>query len=541
MTKVAFTIFFVFSLTLNFFSQDISSTGNSYRKALQIVEKASANLGGPETLENAKGISWTGEGEFDLAARMQGMTYEKPDLVPLSEKFSYDPVSGKVAFENQTKVNPDADEKIRYIYDGEGRLQIVELQMRQVFWDTSPQVESQRIRYARSVPHFLLNEAIGNRRNLRYAGSRKIDGKSYEAVNFAIESGEILTLLFRQNDGNLSGVEYLIDHPLLGDTTVRWSYGDYKKIESFGLFPASYKVFLGGRLLKTVRLKDIKANAENAELFSIPEDITIPEPPKVEPVTAIVAGQTEEKLPTVQEVAENVHLVLNVRGGFHVLAVEFEDFVMVVDTPAGYHELQQIPALDWAGEKDSDAVGKRLLKAVQATIPGKSVRYVVLTHYHSDHTGGIRPFIEAGAKIIASPETIEVVKKSFGNRFSLASSKNQVFPKNAEFETVKDAHEISDGKMQAKIINVGKNPHVEGMLVVYLPKQKILYQSDLFEPIGMKNFPSPARLPVMKWFVKWLDNSGLSPDRIYAIHGSARVTQEHIAKIRNLSGQKDIE
>ncbi len=534
MTKSISAIFFIFSMTIAVFSQTMSSTEQEFQKALKIVQEAAGNLGGIETLEKAKGVSWTGEGEFDLSTRMQGMSYERPDIVPLRERFAYDPATGKVAYENQTKVNPDADEKIRYLYSGDGRLRIVELQMRQVFWDTSPTVESQRIRYARAVPHFLLNEAIENRQSLRYAGGVKIDGQTFDAVNYAIDSGEILTLLFGQKDGNLKGLEYLIDHPLLGDTTVRWLFGDYKKIENLGLFPDSYKVFLGARHLKTVRLKNIQTNAENAEIFSIPKDIEVPEPPKIEP-SAAASPPTTPPLPRVRELAEGVYLIVNVRGGFHVLAVEFKDFVMVVDTPAGYHELQQIPALDWAGEANSDAVGERLMQAVKKTIPGKPVRYVVLTHYHSDHTGGIRPFIEAGAKIVASPETVAVIRRAFGRKFSIASKDNETFPKTADFETVKAEQLISDGEHEAKIINIGKNPHVEGMLVVYLPKQKILYQSDLFEPIGMKNFPSPARVPVMKWFVRWLDDSGLKPDKIYSIHGSATVTEEHLAKIREMN------
>lgn len=538
MIRLVFAALFVFLSTPNLFSQDISDTQKSYQRALQIVEKAAKNLGGAKTLEEAEGISWQGIGEFDLATRMQGMTYEALDLVPLLEKFSYIPASGKVAYESETKVNPDAKEKIRYIYDGAGRLQIVELQRRQVFWDAGPGVESQRVRYARSIPHFLLHEALENRQSLRYAGLIKVGGKNFDAVNYAIEKGEILTLLFGQRDGNLHGLEYLLDHPLLGDTTVRWLYSDYRRVESLGLFPFSYKIFLGGRLLKTVSLKEVRIGAENSEMFTIPEDLNVPAPPQTVSVAA-ASAQKQNSLPQVREVAEGVYLVLNVRGGFHVLAVEFSDSVMVVDTPAGYHELQQIPALDWADEKNSDAVGKRLLKAIRATIPDKPVRHVVLTHYHSDHTGGIRPFIEAGARVIASPETLAVLRRSFGNKFSLASRENQVFPRFDEFVAVREEKIISDDKMQAKIINVGANPHVEGMLVVYLPKQKILYQSDLFEPIGIKNFPSPARVPVMKWFVEWLDRSDLQPEKIYAVHGSASVTEEHLTKIRRLIESKD--
>ncbi len=76
------------------------------------------------------------------------------------------------------------------------------------------------------------------------------------------------------------------------------------------------------------------------------------------------------------------------------------------------------------------------------------------------------------------------------------------------------------------------------MIQRFLPKQKILYQSDLFEPFNVERSPNSARVPVMKWFVKWLDGSDLKPEKICAIHGSARVSDEQIEKIRSLNNAK---
>ncbi len=101
---------------------------------------------------------------------------------------------------------------------------------------------------------------------------------------------------------------------------------------------------------------------------------------------------------------------------------------------------------------------------------------------------------------------------------------------------VTDRHAIGndggdDGRSLA-LINTGDNPHAAGMLVAWLPKERILYQSDLFEPLPERFFPSKERLPVMRWFVNWLDASGLEPERIYAIHGTARVTDEQLDAVR---------
>lgn len=517
----------------NFFAQTAKNTKRSVQNPQALVQRALEKIGGIEALEKAGGIAWTGEGEYDLSVRMQGTRADQPDIVPLQEKFGFVYASQKTAYETHARVNPDADEWMRYIHDGEGRMQILNRLEKWAFWDTNPGNEAQRKRYSRIVPHLLLNEALKNKNDLRYAGELNFQNRSFQKVSFSTKDSENLSLLFDKKSGDYAGLEYLVDYPLWGDTFVRWIFSDYKEVENFGLYPTRYRIFLGDKILKAVALKNISTDTATAEIFAAPKDIEIPEPPKVEPIKQTAEQPTERPLPRVSKLAENVHLVVNVRGGFHVLVIEFKDFVAVVDTPAGYHEFQQIPAIDWAGEKNSRAVGDRLLETIKKTIPNKPVRYVVLTHYHSDHTGGIRPFIEAGAKIVTSPETASVIRNSFGRKFSFESPENPLFPKTEKFEIVRNEYAISDGEMEAKIINIGKNPHVEGMLLVYLPKPKLLYQADLFEPINMKRFPNPARVPVMKWFVAWLDKSGLKPEMIYAIHGAAKVSEEQIAKIRN--------
>jgi glyoxylase-like metal-dependent hydrolase (beta-lactamase superfamily II) len=521
------------------FAQTTNNSKQSAQNPQKLVERALKKIGGIESLEKAGGIVWTGEGESDLAVRMQGISSDKSDIMPLEEKFGYIYKSGKIAYETHAKVNPDADEWMRFIHDGEGRLQVLNKLEKWAIWDMSPGANEQGRRYARIVPHLLLSEALKNKNSFEYKGETKFQNKTFQAVSFKSTDGENLTLLFdKKKGGDFAGIEYLIDYPLWGDTFVRWIFSDYEKVENLGLYPMRYQIFLDDKVLKKVRLKNVSTDTAKAEVFADPKNITIPPPPEVKASEQATNQPMERPLPRVSQLAENVHLVINVRGGFHVLAIEFKDFVTVVDAPAGFHEFQQIPAIDWAGEKNSRSVGDRLLKTIEKTIPNKPVRYVVLTHHHSDHAGGIRPFIEAGAKIIASPETASVIRNSFGRKFSVESPENPVFPKTDKFEIINKEFTISDGEMEAKIINVGKNPHVEGMLLVYLPKQKFLYQADLFEPKGMKNFPNPARVPVMKWFVEWLDKSGLKPETIYAIHGAAKVSDEQIAKIRSLLTNK---
>lgn len=508
------------------------TTLEAFHHAESLVRHGLEAIGGMDALEGSGGITLVGRGTFDLSTRMQGMHPHRPDPVPLEEDLAVDLEADRVAYEVHAKVNPDADEWIRYVHDDEGRMLVVLRLNEQAFW--VPGDEDQKRRYLRIVPHLLLREALAERHTLRYLGRSGDE----EAVGLTFPTGEAMTLLFDPETHRLQGFEYLLDLPLLGDTPIRWRFDSYREVNGLGPYPAGYQIFHGERLLKEVRYTSIRAGAENAAVLQEPEGIPFPEPPPSPDLEAVTAGTEPEdseapSLPEVRTLAEGVYLAVGVRDGFHVLFVELEDSVLVVDTPAGYHELAMVPAIDWAGEVTSSSVGRRLLQAVRATVPGKPVRYVVLTHHHGDHAGGIRPFLATGVTVLTSEVTKPVVEAAARATFRLEPDELTSREVTPRIEVVDGEYTITDGERTVRILDVGPNPHAEGMLVVYLPEEGILYQSDLFMPSG-GNFPDLARVPVMKWFLDWLDGSGLEPETIYAIHGSARVTDAQVAAIRAL-------
>ena len=46
------------------------------------------------------------------------------------------------------------------------------------------------------------------------------------------------------------------------------------------------------------------------------------------------------------------------------------------------------------------AVGEQIIAAVKAESPDKDIRYLVISHPHSDHTGGVVPFVREGAALV---------------------------------------------------------------------------------------------------------------------------------------------
>lgn len=494
-----------------FILQPIQPTSlGAYREALSIIEAAAAKA-------DRKAITVAHfRGTWDLATRLQGRQWRDDEPVALRQTLAVSE-DGRVLFESERRINADALEHLRIrLAPGEPSL-ILDRVAHQAIWNSSTQTED-AWRYRHILPNQLLQHALIERDSLRHLGRENGTDK----VLFAAPGMAPLTMHI--SDGQLVAVDYLADLPLRGDSTVSWKYG-YGSASSM---PAEIGVFVNDQQLLFVSLSAVSHDPEDfEELWS--ESLNITFPPVPEPKANSESGSLSR--PSFRELSEGVYLAPNVRSGFHHLFVEFKDFVAVVDAPTGWLELQQLPAMNWAGDVSTSSAATRLIDTVADAIPDKPIRYLVLTHHHSDHAGGFSPFVEQGATVVGSQQTIDLVHKATEATFTLNGESYQ--PLTAlKTVVVEERWTIEDETQALSIIDVGPNPHVDGMLVAWLPGTGILYQADLFEPAPDAYFPSEARLPVMRWFVQWLEESGLEPREIRAIHGTSKITEEQLETIR---------
>ena len=93
--------------------------------------------------------------------------------------------------------------------------------------------------------------------------------------------------------------------------------------------------------------------------------------------------------PAVVKVADDVYMLNGLAGGTHnVMFVAFNDYVLVLEAP------EQIIY----GSNSVQALAK-----IKETVPGKPIKYLVLTHHHSDHAGGFREYVAEGTTIVTAP------------------------------------------------------------------------------------------------------------------------------------------
>jgi hypothetical protein len=98
-------------------------------------------------------------------------------------------------------------------------------------------------------------------------------------------------------------------------------------------------------------------------------------------------------------------------------------------------------------------------------------------------------------------------------------------------EVVRDQRTISDSTRSVVIYNVGENPHTAHNLFVWLPRERIGFQGDLFYyEQGAADIPSDRR-PISVFFARWLREKELSPRAVYGVHNFGAAGSEILRRV----------
>ena len=267
-------------------------------------------------------------------------------------------------------------------------------------------------------------------------------------------------------------VIYTEDDPIYGDTMNELTFQDWREYGGIRL-PQTQAYFLNGNKIREERVRTLINNPKVDENSLVVPDNIRSQPDVGEriisqwPLRRVVMGVgyqdfgREQKVDIV-EVAKGVY---HVKGStHHSLAVEMKDHIVVVEAPLF--------------EERSAAV----IKALEQKIPGKPIKYVVMTHFHIDHSGGIRAYAAKGATVLGHDANLQFLNAMLSRPKtvrpdSLAKAGNSKF----NIEAIKDAKSLTDGERTIELRAI-ENPHAKGMLAAYLPKEKLLFVSDLFTP-----------------------------------------------------------
>jgi glyoxylase-like metal-dependent hydrolase (beta-lactamase superfamily II) len=338
----------------------------------------------------------------------------------------------------------------------------------------------------------------GARANNAEATSQSMDGRQYTVVTWkspatqTSPSGMPYTVTGYINDENLvERVETWVEHPMLGDMHVEALYSDYR---DFGgaMVPTRMVQERGGGAVFEVTVTDAMANPAN-----VAELVTPPPPPAGRGGGGGAraggpgrGGGAAAPTDLAERVADGVYLIT---GGYVALAVEFQDYVAVFE----------------GGQ--SEARGQQIVDEVKRVIPDKPIRYVINSHPHSDHASGLAPFLREGATLITHQNNVEFLDMAFSTPRTLLGQPTM----DPQVEGVDEVRVLEDDTMRLELHSV-PNLHTDGMLVAFLPEQRIFFQADFTLP-GAGQTANPFVVAL----AERVDALGLDFDRYLAVHAAA--------------------
>jgi glyoxylase-like metal-dependent hydrolase (beta-lactamase superfamily II) len=183
------------------------------------------------------------------------------------------------------------------------------------------------------------------------------------------------------------------------------------------------------------------------------------------------------------------------------VVIEMKDHVIVVEAP-----LDDSRALAVIGE-------------VRRLVPAKPIRYVVNSHQHFDHAGGIRAFAGEGVTVITHETNRAFFEQALAAPARISPDHLAKSGRKGTVEGVRDKRVLTDGTRTVEIHHMAASPHEDGMLMVYLPAEKLLSQADAFTP-GPPNAPTPAVVnPSSVNLAENIRRLMLTVDQLLPLHG----------------------
>ena len=247
-------------------------------------------------------------------------------------------------------------------------------------------------------------------------------------------------------------VEIRADNPVLGDTITEITYSDYKdlgEITSDVLFPSHIVEKQGGYPVLDLTITKTDPNNPYV-IFPVPESIE-KAPQAARPV----------KVET-QKVANGVWSLAG--GTHHSVAVEFRNYVALVECPL--NEERALAVID----------------SVKKTIPNKPIRYVINTHHHFDHLGGLRACAAEGATVITHADNKPYYEKIWALPHSIAPDSMAKKAAKPVIEGITDKRVLTDGTRTLEIYHLDGSDHAASMLIGYLRQEKVLIEADVYNP-----------------------------------------------------------
>ena len=281
--------------------------------------------------------------------------------------------------------------------------------------------------------------------------------------------------------GLVTQVESVVPDAVLGDNTVVTQYDGYRDVGAGVMFPMRIRQSSGGQPVLDLTVKDVQPNAA----FTI----SVPEAARNNAVERAIA----------EKVADGVWFI---GGGTHnSVLIEMIDHLVLVEAPL------------------NDARAAVVFDEVKRVAAGKPLRFVVNSHAHFDHSGGLRYAAGEGATIVTHRANESYLERVLSQPATVVPDRLARSGRKPRVQGVDDRAVLTDGQRTIELHRIAGGPHNDAMLMVVLPKERLLIEADAYTPLAIGAAPPAKPNANHVNLIENIERLGLGIDRILPLHG----------------------
>jgi len=310
------------------------------------------------------------------------------------------------------------------------------------------------------------------------ANPRKSGG--LELVDVTSPLGDAMTLALHPSSSLPAWVSWVGPDGNLGDVTYRMAFTGYQPVSGVQM-PTGFNTTIDFRSIVQQKLY-VDRQAIDAQVGDLAA------PAAVRNAAAPVAAP-----PTIEstQVAKGIWFL---RGAGNSVLFEFDDHLTLFEV--------------YASEANAQAV----IAKAKSLVPNKPLTEAIVSHHHFDHTGGLRAAVAEGLTIVMQRGNEAFIREVTSRPAKLFPDALGRTAKPLKFRAVDDHLKMADKSMDIDIYRVVANTHMADGLMVYVPRERLLVQGDLFD----------INWEVYWWGSSYMDNvkfRNLQVDRDVPVHG----------------------
>ena len=309
------------------------------------------------------------------------------------------------------------------------------------------------------VPSLLLLHAQERGHTLRWLEEAELRGTLADIIEYSTEAGKVVTLYISRDAHRLLQIESITPYQQTPDSAERVIFSDY--VARGGILPPT-----------AIAKRELEASA-HAEISVTLQDLQDPPaeptrvlellvPPGSDESWALSVDDGSAQVVSLAPDLPDLLLVELPEEDFRAPVFLFDEYSVVVDAPL------------------NSRAGEQILRAIESAAPDRPVAYVIVSHHHPHHIGGVRPFVHAGATIVVTEGNVAAVEELVARPYEIAPDRLAREPRAPKLLVVHDKATIEDAHHRLDLYDIGPSTqHTDEYLLVYDRAKKLLIEGDL--------------------------------------------------------------